>query len=120
MVGLAQLKARRMLCRSLKPQGTNAYDEDEQISRMYLEFGNGGDMKGWQDSLADDDGNSLQPPEEHLWRILGCLAKALHLLEFGSEDPSVPDPNWSEYRQSRTINRFWVVLGTLFFIRGNC
>ena len=36
----------------------------------------------------------MYPPEEFIWRIFGCLARAILALERVSEDPDIPNPNW--------------------------
>jgi hypothetical protein len=33
-------------------------------------------------------------PEEHLWRIMHCLAKGFLVLAQGSEDPQKLNPDW--------------------------
>lgn len=76
------------------------FDEDLQVNRMYLEYVPGGDMADWIDSVTAQIG---QPPEEHLWRILLCMAKALHVLEYGTEDPAARDMTWSKQQDSQHL-----------------
>lgn len=68
--------------------------EEREVARMYMEYCSGGDMQGWINTLNASGG--LQPPEENLWRIFGCLARALHVLDRGTEDPQAPDPYWGK------------------------
>lgn len=74
------------------------YDEDLEVARMYLEFGTGGDMVDYENKLepSNGPGADLKPPEEHIWRIFSCLAKALHVLEYGTDDAAARDPAWSK------------------------
>lgn len=73
------------------------FDEQLQVNRMYLEYVSGGDLGGLLRGMKEDP--TQKPPEEHLWRILQCLAKAQHVLEFGTEDPTArnKDTTWSRY-----------------------
>ncbi|KAF8855354.1 kinase-like protein [Acephala macrosclerotiorum] len=73
------------------PDGT--YDVDREIARMYLEFVPGGDCNNFYERVKKDP--QFYIPEEHVWSILHCLAKACLVLLTGSEDASVPDPFWT-------------------------
>lgn len=78
------------------PLKKGKYNADHEVSRMYLELGEGGDMFDWIRTLQRVDPIG-KPPEEHMWRIFGCLVRGLLVLETGSEDPNSPDPYWSKY-----------------------
>lgn len=69
------------------------FNADLQVNRMYLEFAPSGDMYGWMSKLRSP---VRKPPEEHMWRILQCIAKALHVLEYGTEEPAARDTTWSK------------------------
>ncbi|KAF8866215.1 kinase-like protein [Acephala macrosclerotiorum] len=76
------------------PLKKGKYNSDREVSRMYLELGEGGDMFDWIRTLQRTDPIG-KPPEEHMWRVFGCLVKGLLVLETGSEDPNIPDPYWT-------------------------
>lgn len=81
------------------------FDEDEQVYRMYLELADGGDMFRWMRKLTPP---ANKPPEEHLWRILLCMAKALHVLEYGSEDPAARNTSWSKCQIPNALTE-WMI-----------
>jgi hypothetical protein len=60
-----------------------AYRPALHLHRIYLEYCQGGDLAD-----AVDKPNVPSPlPEEYIWRVLDCLARAMMLLENGQEIP---------------------------------
>ncbi|KUJ21758.1 kinase-like protein [Mollisia scopiformis] len=71
---------------------TFAGPKELDVSKIYIEFMPGGDARQWLKELEKD--KKYVVPEEHLWRILNCLARAILILEQGSDNPAVPDADW--------------------------
>jgi serine/threonine protein kinase len=69
------------------------YKTDEEVTRLYIEHCENGDMQQLLEELCDLRIESKYGyiPEENIWRILRCLAKAALVLEKGTEDPDAPD-----------------------------
>lgn len=65
---------------------TGAYDGALDVARIYLEYCPGGDL---HEAAINFPWPALRWPEEILWRLLHCFAKALLVLETGAEDPHV-------------------------------
>lgn len=93
------------------PLHDGKYDSDYDISRMYLELADGGDMYDWIRKLQRANPTG-KPPEEHMWRIFGCLMRALLVLETGNEDPNSSDPYWSKcfYRSPSFARVCFIIL----------
>ncbi len=70
-------------------RGSGAYDPRKEVARMYMEYCPGGDLNEY---VQRHRGRPI--PEEHLWRIFGCLARAFHVLEHGAEHPAAYLKNW--------------------------
>jgi hypothetical protein len=71
-------------------------DDGYQMYRIYLEFCGAGDSEKYRENKLKQGRELGTPgrciiPEEHLWRILHCIARGLLVLEQGSEDPDDPD-----------------------------
>ena len=69
------------------------YNSNFEVSRLYIEYCERGDLDGYTTQFDNRQQNLIFPPEEYVWRIFGCLARACLVLETGSEDPDTPDPN---------------------------
>lgn len=71
------------------------FDKDQPLSqtidRIYLEYCPGGELPGFGSYPVDD--RICRAPEEHLWRLLHCMAKGLLMMITGSEDPL--EPRWN-------------------------
>jgi len=69
------------------------YSKGEEVTRLYMEYCENGDMQHLLEELfvlrIESEYGDL--PEENIWRILGCLAKAGLVLAKGTEDPDAPD-----------------------------
>ena len=63
------------------PDGT--YSGNRPVARMYLEYCEKGEM------AKKFERYPYRRQEEHVWRVLDCMAKALEVLEHGTEDPAV-------------------------------
>ncbi len=68
---------------------SGTYNPRKEIARMYMEYCPGGDL---EDYVGRRRGRPI--PEEHLWRIFGCLARAFFVLEHGVEHPKMGLDNW--------------------------
>lgn len=71
------------------------YDPNKEVNRLYIEYCEKGDLSGYESKFFDLRKRLIFPPEEYVWRIFGCLARACLVLETGSEDPDTPDPNFA-------------------------
>ena len=61
------------------PYGKNGkYNVDREVARIYMEFVPGGDCHQYYQNLVKDSPYVI--PEEHVWSILHCLAKACLVL----------------------------------------
>jgi hypothetical protein len=60
------------------------------------EFARLGDMDAYmrRKELLGEEMITCAIPEEHLWRIMHCLARGFLVLATGTEDPKKPDINW--------------------------
>lgn len=56
------------------PYYNGAYNENMEVARIYLEYASGGDGQALLDQISRTKNYVI--PEEHLWRILDCLARA--------------------------------------------
>jgi hypothetical protein len=72
----------------------NWYDPCLEVNHLYLEFCENSDLQAYNEKWRDARKVDMYPPEEFIWRIFGCLAKAILVLEKGSEDLDIPNPNW--------------------------
>lgn len=57
---------------------TGAYNQNLEVVRIYLEYAQGGDAQALLDQIGRNKNYVI--PEEHLWRILDCLARACLVL----------------------------------------
>ncbi|KUJ18677.1 kinase-like protein [Mollisia scopiformis] len=72
-------------------------DDARMVGRMYIEYVEGGDLAGWKDKYREGDENRRKViPEEVLWRMMGCLVRAVLVLETGSEFVTVPNISWGK------------------------
>jgi hypothetical protein len=70
------------------------YNKDYEVYRYYLEYCENGDLSSYSQSLYfNQTVLGLFAPEEYMWRIFTCLAKAILVLEQGTEDPNMGDPS---------------------------
>lgn len=74
---------------------TDEWMETRLTARIYMEYCPGGDLSQWKTTVRAADRQRVIP-EEVLWRIFSSYAKAILVFETGTEDPSVPNPMWSE------------------------
>jgi hypothetical protein len=72
--------------------GDECYKTDEEVTRLYMEYCENGDMQHLLEELCvlRIESKYGDIPEENIWRILGCRAKAALVLEMGTEDPDAP------------------------------
>lgn len=61
-----------------------AYNANMEVHRIYIEYCASGDLTGHSRDILL---GQAVAPEEYIWRLMGCFAKALMLLEDGSETP---------------------------------
>jgi len=63
---------------------------------MSREFAGNGDMNAYmkRKQKLGADMVTCVIPEEHLWRIMHCLARGFLILATGSEDLKTPNPDW--------------------------
>jgi len=78
-------------------------DDDCRVYRIYLEFCGAGDLEQYREielkqKLEVGTPSRCIISEEHLWRMIHCIARGLLVLEKGSEDLDVPNTDeWRPY-----------------------
>jgi hypothetical protein len=75
----------------------DCYNKNDEVMRLYMEYCENVDMQQLLEELfvLRIESKYGDIPEENIWRILGCLSKAVLVLEKGREDPDAPDEaNW--------------------------
>jgi serine/threonine protein kinase len=72
--------------------GDGAHDPAKDVCRIYMEYVQGGDLENKLKKLP----RRQAWLEEDLWRLMGCLARALVILECGTENPQAPAVNWRQ------------------------
>ncbi|TAQ89865.1 hypothetical protein B7494_g1799 [Chlorociboria aeruginascens] len=63
------------------------YSKSREVSRIYLEFAEGGDMYKFIKMVYKNYSVQNPFPEEYVWRIWECFARGCMVLEHGTEDP---------------------------------
>ena len=57
------------------------YDSSLEVNRLYLEYCEKDDLNEYIDKFVPPRQKFHYPPEEYVWRIFGCLAKACLVME---------------------------------------
>jgi hypothetical protein len=60
--------------------GDDSYQSDDEVARIFMEYLPGGDLYHSLLSPLINMSGPVVVPEEHLWRMLGCLAKSALVL----------------------------------------
>ncbi|RFU34910.1 hypothetical protein B7463_g1376, partial [Scytalidium lignicola] len=76
-----------------KGGGSSDWDPDGDVSRIYLEYCEHGDMAGFIKKMYKRYSVTNPMPEAYIWRIFECLALALCVLAHGNED--LEGPGWN-------------------------
>ncbi|CZT50668.1 uncharacterized protein RSE6_11693 [Rhynchosporium secalis] len=89
--------------RTLRANGTavQQYDPDLQVSKIYLEHCEEGDLWAHQKKVNP---THEHPSEEYIWRLLECYVRGLYVLATGKEEP-IPEAPKKEASTSEAADQ---------------